>query len=86
MTDGTTCGILGHSRRPEGSARVHLPRVAAVLWAAAVLDLVGLWPAMAVAGNKVGPWASLAVIVQRILHRTDFYTAPTGTDLSASAV
>ena len=47
MTDGTTCGILGHSRRPGRPSAVHLPRVAAVLWAAAVLVIVGLWPAMA---------------------------------------
>ncbi len=51
VTDGTTWGILGHSRRPGVSRRVHLPRVAAVLWAAAVLVVVGLWPAMAAEGT-----------------------------------
>ena len=47
MTEGTTCGILGHSRRPGGSSRVHLPRVAAVLSAGAVLSIVVLGPAIA---------------------------------------
>src|SRR6478736_3980051 len=51
VTDGTTCGILGHSRRQGGSTRVHLPRVAAVLWAAAVLVVLGLWPVMAAEGT-----------------------------------
>src|SRR6478609_9552201 len=62
VTDGTTCGILGHSRRQGGSTRVHLPRVAAVLWAAAVLVVVGLWPAMAAEGTATGFTADTAPV------------------------
>ena len=93
MTDGTTCGILGHSRRPGRPSAVHLPRVAAVLWAAAVLSIVVLGPAIAAGATTTplaavtpGPTATPATSTPNTLETTSGTSAATSVASTPTSV